>query len=334
MIEANLESKLIRQKESSFLEFMPVSLFGAVMGLTALCFAWRLASQLWHLGSAVAEGIGIVAIVAFIIVTLAYLVKWHRYPESVTTEFDHPVSVAFFSTFIISLLLIPGILLPYAPVLADTIWLLGVLLIFLFAWFVLRKWMGKQQMPENAMPAWVLPVTGTLNVPIVGSFLRFNGAHELSVMFFGIGIIFIIMLMTMIFSRLFFQAQLTAISEPSLMILAAPLALAFSAYEGLQGVQDLTASAFFYFCLFLLILFGSKIFFVPRTCPFHVGWWSVSFPLASVTVASLRYSQRAPDVLHRTLGGVLLAVTTLVILYLLAQTFSQIWKHQWKRRVV
>ena len=334
MLEASPGPKITRQAESPFLEFMPVSLFGAVMGLTALCFAWRLASQLWRFGNAVPEVMGVIAIVAFVVVTLAYLVKWHRYPGSVAAEFDHPVSVAFFSTFIISLLLIPGVLLPYAPVLADAIWLVGVLLIFSFAWFVLRKWMGKQQMPESAMPAWVLPVTGTLNVPIVGSFLRFNGAHELSVMFFGIGIIFIIMLMTMIFSRLFFQAQLTAIAEPSLMILAAPLALAFSGYEGLQGVQDLTASAFFYFCLFLLILFGSKIFFVPRTCPFHVGWWSVSFPLASVTVASLRYSQRAPDVLHRTLGGVLLAVTTLVILYLLAQTFSQIWKHQWKRRVV
>ncbi|HVU94412.1 MAG TPA: SLAC1 anion channel family protein [Puia sp.] len=333
MPEANFESKVTHQKEGSFLEFMPVSLFGAVMGLTALCFAWRLASQLWRLGSAVPETIGVVAIVAFVVVTLAYLVKWHRYPESVVAEFDHPVSVAFFSTFIISLLLIPGILLPYAPALADTIWLLGVLLIFLFAWFVLRKWLGKQQMPESAMPAWVLPVTGTLNVPIVGSFLRFNGAHETSVMFFGIGILFIVMLMTMIFSRLFFQAQLTAIAEPSLMILAAPLALAFSGYEGLQGVQDLTASAFFYFCLFLLLLFGSKIFLLPRTCPFHVGWWSVSFPLASVTVASLRYSQGAPDVLHRALAGVLLAVTTLVILYLLVQTVSQIWSRRWKSRI-
>jgi tellurite resistance protein len=321
-----------KEDQRAFLEFMPVSLFGAVMGLTALCFAWRLAAQAWHFSTLAAEIIGLIALLVFIILVAAYIVKWRRYPASVKKEFDHPVSVAFFSTFIISLLLIPGILLPYAPVLAAPIWLLGVLLIFLFAWFVLRKWMDSRQAPENAMPAWVLPVTGTLNVPIVGVFLPFKQAHELCLMFFGVGIVFIIMLMTIIFSRLFFQAPLAADAAPSLMILAAPLALAFSGYEGLSGVQDIVASAFFYFCLFLLLLFGSKLLLLPKTCPFHVGWWSVSFPLASVTVASLRYAERASDAAHRTLAAGLLIITTLVIIYLLKQTLVQIWNSQWKKR--
>jgi tellurite resistance protein len=159
----------------SFLEFMPVSLFGSVMGLSALCFAWRLANQTWHLGGTFAEIIGYTAILCFILLTIAYAVKWSRYPSLVVTEFKDPVSIGFFSTVTISLMLIPGILLPYTRPTANTIWLIGVSLTFLLAWFVLRKWLGKQQLAESAMPVWVLPVTGTLNVPIIGNFLKFEG---------------------------------------------------------------------------------------------------------------------------------------------------------------
>lgn len=198
------------------------------MGLSALCFAWRLAAKAWHINTLIGEIIGCTAILAFVLLTVAYTVKWILYPASVEGEFKNSVSVGFFSTVIISILLIPGILLPYAPVIAYVIWLLGVLLIFLFAWFVLRKWMSKQQLPETAVPVWVLPVTGTLNVPIVGNSLKFAGAHEFCLMFFGFGIIFIMILMTIIFSRLFFQAPMAVNVQPSLLILVAPFALALT----------------------------------------------------------------------------------------------------------
>ena len=316
-----------------FLEFMPVSLFGAVMGLTALCFAWRLVNQAWHIGSLLAEIIGYAAILVFVLLTIAYTVKWVRYRGVVESEFKNSITIGFFSTVSISILLIPGILLPYAPIVADVIWLAGVLITFLSAWFVLRKWMDQQQPRESAVPAWVLPVTGTLNVPIVGNSLNFPGAHEICLMFFGIGIIFIIIMMTIIFSRLFFEAPLAVPLQPSLFILVAPLALAFNGYEGLVGGQNLTASAFLYFSLFLLVLFGSKILLLPKCCPFRVSWWSVSFPLGSVSIACLRYSQKQPDAVHRILAASLVSLTTLVILYLLVQTIYQIWSRRFGRPI-
>jgi tellurite resistance protein len=233
--------------------------------------------------------------------------------------------VGFFSTFTISLLLIPGVLLPYAPVVADAIWLFGITLTLLFAWYVLRKWIDKQQFPESAMPVWVLPVVGTLNVPIVGNSLKFAGAHEICLMFFGIGIIFIIIMMTIIISRLFFQSPLPVNLQPSLLILVAPFALAFNGYEGLSGAQDIAASAFLYFYLFLLLIFGSKILLLPKCCPFRVSWWSVSFPLSSASVGCLRYAQRQADDIHWILAAALLFLTTIVILYLLVQTIYLIW---------
>jgi tellurite resistance protein len=309
---------------SPFLEFMPVSLFGAVMGLTALCFAWRLADEAWHVGSVIGEVIGYTAILVFIILFIAYTVKWFHYPETVKNEFNNPGSMSFFATITISILLIPGILLPYSRILADAIWFVGVAITLFFAWFVLRKWMHKQQPLENAVPAWVLPITGTLNVPIVGDALHFRGAHEICLMFFGFGIIFIMVMMSILFSRFFFAAPLPDPLKPSLMILVAPFALAFSGYQGLIEGQDITASAFFYFSLAMLLLFGSAVWLLPRCCPFKVSWWSVSFPLGSVTVACFRYSKRHPDVAHSTLAGLMITLTSLVIGYLLIQTLYQI----------
>ncbi|MDP9079595.1 MAG: SLAC1 anion channel family protein [Bacteroidota bacterium] len=322
-----------RIHELSFQEFMPVSLFGSVMGLSGLCFAWRLAAQALHASRLIAEIIGWTAILTFIALTITYIAKWIRYPATVEGEFKNSVSVGFFATVTISLLLLPGILLPYAPMIAYMIWLLGVTITLLFAWFVLRKWIDAQQAPESAMPVWVLPVTGTLNVPIAGNSLKFAGAHEICLMFFGIGIIFIIIMMTIIISRLFFQAPLAINVQPSLLILVAPFALAFNGYEGLSGVQDIAASAFFYFCLFLLLIFGSKIALLPKCCPFQVSWWSVSFPLATVSAACLRYAQNRPGNIHWILAAVLLFVATLVILYLLAQTIYQIWSGRFAQPV-
>jgi tellurite resistance protein len=303
---------------------MPVSLFGAVMGLTALCFSWRLADKSRHIGTFIGEVIGFTAIGVFIILAIAYTVKWMRYRSLVKAEFENPGTMSFFSTVTISILLLPGILLPYASVLAGSMWVAGVVMTLLFALFVLRKWMQARQPWENVGPAWVLPITGTLNVPIVGDSFHFRGAHEICLMFFGFGIIFIMVMMSIMFSRFFFAAALPDALKPSLMILVAPFALAFSGYQGMTAGQDIAASAFFYFSLFMLLLFGGEVVLLPRCCPFKVSWWSVSFPLASVTVACLRYAERHPDGAHWTLAGLMLSLTSLVILYLLVQSIHQI----------
>src|SRR3954467_5201669 len=101
-MESDMKSGHMGANGVSFLQFMPVSLFGAVMGLSALCFAWRLADGLWHVGGMVGEVIGWTALVVFVLVAVSYTVKWVRYQALVVREFNDPVSVGFFSTVIIS----------------------------------------------------------------------------------------------------------------------------------------------------------------------------------------------------------------------------------------
>jgi tellurite resistance protein len=318
-----MERSDLKPAKPGFLEFLPVSLFGGVMGLCGLCFCWRLACRLWHLNKGIGETIGWLAVLAFLILSITYLAKCLRYQAIVRQEIANPVSVSFFATFIVSMLLIPGILLPYFPAIAVGMWSIATILMFVFAWYVLRKWLDDPQLPENAVPAWILPIVGTLDVPVVGTQFKLVEINEICLMFFGIGIIFTLILMGIIFSRLLFQKSLPEAIQPTLLILIGPFALAFTGYEGLSGTQDILSGVFFYFDLFLLLMLGSKIAYLPVSCPFRMTWWAVSFPLTAITIAAFHYLGHKPDIIHQILAGSLLAFSTAVILYLLLQT---VWR--------
>ena len=314
--------------QPSFLEFLPVSIFGAVMGLTGLSFCWGWAERTWGFGGWVKDALGAMAVVLFLLLGTAYLLKWRKYPVLVRSEFNHPVSVSFFATIIISLLLLPGILFTYSSTLATAIWAIGTALMAAFSWFVFRRWLGRQQDPANALPAWVLPIVGTLDIPVVGARLSFPGVREINLLFFGIGLVFGLILMTIIIYRLLFFPPLPEAIQPSLMILAGPFALATSAYDSFTGAHDILLSVFFYFDLAVMVLLGSKIVLLPVCCPFRVTWWAVSFPLVAFTIASFRYSAKVPAKLFQLVPGSLLVLSSGVILFLLVQSFYKLFTHQ------
>lgn len=312
--------------QMSFIEFIPVSLFGSVMGLCALSFAWRRAAAFWSFTQIPSQLIGFIAIVAFIGVGICYMLKWIKYRNEVIAEFKNPASVCFFATIFICLVLVPGVLLPYLPMVAKVMWCIGAMLMVLFAWYIFRSWLDHSQDPAHAMPVWVLPIVGLLDLPIVGHQLGFTWMHEISIMAFGVGTISAVILLTIILSRLFFQPALPSALQPSLMILTAPMALAFTVYHQLSGQFDIISSVFFYFNLFLLLVLGSKISLILYSCPFKVTWWSISFPLSAVTICALTYVEFKTDQFHQLLAGGLLATVTGIIFVLLFLTILKIIK--------
>ena len=295
------------------------------MGLCALSFAWKLAASMWGVPAIIGQVTGVLAILLFLILSVVFLVKLKKFPSVLRNEFTHPISVSFFGTIIIALLLLPGVILSVFPFAAEVIWSIAAAGMFIFAWFVLRKWLDHQQAPESAIPAWIIPVVGTLDVPIVGSNFHTQWAHEVCLAFFGVGCVFAIILLTIIFARLLFQSPLPDAVQPTLMILTGPCALAFTGYERITGNIDMFSVIVFYFNLFLLLLLASKVFHLPKICPFYVSWWSVSFPLAAVTIATLHYTEHRPDVIHQAISALMLLFTSLIILFLLSQSIYRIW---------
>lgn len=79
---------------------LPINLFGSVMGLAGLSLAWRLASpglsEASIFGENLAEFIGMLSALVFVLLAVGYTSKWIKHPEAVKAEFSHPVTGNFF----------------------------------------------------------------------------------------------------------------------------------------------------------------------------------------------------------------------------------------------
>lgn len=302
------------------LEYLPIALFGSVMGLTGLSVAWRLAEGRYGAPAWPALVLGAFAVAAFLAVAAGYAVKAATSGEAVRAEFRHPVAGALFGTAFISLLLLPILLAPFSLVLARVVWTAGAVGMIVFAWVVVSRWMSDRQQVAHATPAWIVPVVGLLDVPLAIPALHLPSLHGLMVFALAVGLFFAVPLFTLIFSRLLFEPPLPDAAKPSLLILVAPFAVGYSTYTTTTGQTDLFAEALYMLTLFLLAVLLGQIRHLPVCCPFRVSWWAVSFPLAASAIAALRFAAAEPSVPSDAIALALLGLATLVITGLLART--------------
>lgn len=304
------------------LAYLPVALFGSVMGLAGLSSAWQLASRLYALPLWVAQVIGLLAILAFVLVCVGYAIKATSAPHAVKAEFLHPIAGNLFGTVFISLLLLPIPLAAYNLGLARAFWVAGAVGMVVFAWIIVSRWLSQRQQAAHATPAWIVPVVGLLDIPLAMPLLQWSSVAEVGLFALAVGLFFAIPLFTLIFSRLLFEAPIGESLRPSLLILLAPFAVGFSAYVSVVGEVDRFASALYMLTLFFLAVLLGRLSYLLKSCPFRLSWWSVGFPLAAAAGCALRYAEHAPGVLSNAVAILLLAGATLVILVMAMRTVS------------
>ena len=307
-------------------DYFPISLFGAVMGLAGLSIAWRLAQARYGAPGWAADGIGIVAVAAFILIALGYALKAITAPDAVGTEFRHPIAGNLFGTFLISVLLLPIVLAPINLLLAQIMWAAGAAGMVLFAWLIVSRWMSDRQLIAHATPAWIVPVVGLLDVPLALPSLGLPPMHGLMVLCLAVGLFFAVPLFTLIFSRLVFEAPMPDALQPTLLILVAPFAVGFSTYLVTTHQADLFAQSLYMLTLFILAVLLGRLRNLLVCCPFRVSWWAVSFPLAASSIAGLRYASAQPGRITDAVALGLLALATIAIAGLLVRTLLGVLK--------
>jgi tellurite resistance protein len=300
---------------ASRIENFPISFFAVVMGTAGLSLATHRLELLLGTRQLASLLLGGVAAALFLAIALLYLVKLVRHRDAVVAEWHHPVRLSFFPTISISLLLLAGIALPVDRSVAAGLWAVGTLLHLGLGLAILSVWIGHRPFePPHLNPAWFIPPVGNIIVPLAGVPL---GHVEIGWFFFSFGVLFWIVLITLVFNRLIFHNPLPERLLPTLMILVAPPAIGFLAYTKLQGgVVDGFGRMLFYAGLGLFLLVATQVGRMARIA-FALSWWAYSFPLAALTTAAAVFAEAiggtALTALFVGLYGLLVSVIAVLV---------------------
>ncbi|WP_296952572.1 SLAC1 anion channel family protein [uncultured Massilia sp.] len=302
------------------LAWLPVGLFGAVMGLAGLSIAWDLAHRTFGLPAWIGRGIGAAALLAFVALAVAYGIKAFAGFGAVRAEFAHPIAGNLFGTPLISLLLLPFVLADASLALARLAWVLGALGMTAFAWTVVSRWISVRHSGAQVAPSWIVPVVGMLDVPLAVPLLHWDGLHGVMLFGLAVGLVFALPLLTLLLGRLALEEPLPAPLQPSLLILLAPFAVGFSAYTTTVGRIDGFAAGLYMVMLFLVPVLLGRLRHLPQCSPFRVSWWAAGFPLAAAAVAALKYAAWDGTAVTGAIALVLLGIATLAVAGFLVQT--------------
>jgi tellurite resistance protein len=297
---------------------LPVTLFASVMGIAGLALAWQRGAHVLGVPAAVATALAVLAAVLYAGIALVYAAKWLHHPAAVRAEWHHPVRSALVPTISIGLLLLAILALNAgAGVLAQWLWGAGTLGHLALTLAIVGRWLTRTDLePAHANPAWFIPAVGNVLVPLAGVRL---GYEAVSWLFFGIGMGFWLVLLPIVFGRLFFAEPLPERMRPLLFILIPPPAIGFLSYVLLTDTLDAAAHVLYGFGAFLTLLLLSQARQFVRL-PFFISWWGYTFPLAAITVATLAMAERTGLAMYRGASAVLLLLATVVIGWVFVRT--------------
>ncbi|MBN2239459.1 MAG: SLAC1 anion channel family protein [Dehalococcoidales bacterium] len=303
----------------------PISFFSVVLGLSGFTIAFQKAEEFLDFPLSIGIWLLWLTIVIFGLITFFYILKIIFFRENVEEELEHPVKLNFFPAFSISLLLISVAFLSVNLSVSKWVWLAGSILHIIFTIKVLTFWIQSEKLEvTHNNPAWFIPVVGNIIVPIAGvaAFPR-----EISWFFYSIGILFWIVLFTILINRIIFHKPIQSKLLPTFFILIAPPAVGFISYIKLAGALNDFARVLYNFALFLFLLLIFQLKYIHQA-RFYLSWWAYSFPMAALTIATTLMFHLTDVEFYRYLAYVLLTIITFIILYLLGRTGFLVAKRQ------
>ncbi|TLD82711.1 hypothetical protein LS70_007070 [Helicobacter sp. MIT 11-5569] len=249
------------------------------------------------------------AVGAFLALGIAYSLKLITNFESFKQEFLSPITRPFFATICIALLLLPFALdrLGIPEKISLFVWAIGAIFMLIFSVYIVQFWICQKFELAHITPAWIIPVVGLLDLPLaLPLFSQFHAMPDIgfliSLFCLAVGFAFTIVLCTLIFARIVFFAKLPDKLMPTLVIFLAPFGAGVGAYMVLISMQALTLAEdslgflaidstpyiLFLLGLFLFFTLLPQIIQIKKCCPFRISWWAISFPLAAMSIASIK----------------------------------------------
>lgn len=294
----------------SRLREFPVSFFATVMGLAGLTIAAHRIETIYGVQPGVAMILFVATAALFVVLATVYLRKAVLHPDAVAAEWRHPVRISFFPTISIGLILLGIAAQMVDPRLSLGLWAIGAAMHLLLTVMVMTAWINHARYEVvHTSPAWFIPVVGNVLVPIAGIH---HAPADLSWFFFAVGLLFWVVLLTIVLYRLIFHSPLPGRLVPTLFILLAPPSAGFIAYVALTGGIDVFAKLLYFWAVFFFLLLLPQLGAFARLS-FTLSWWAYSFPLAAFTLATLLMGERSGSLLYRGFGTGLFVLLVVVV---------------------
>ncbi len=298
--------------------------FAIPVGLAGLAIAYEKLASILNNNTLCLIGkyLGIGAIAVWFIIALLYILKFVLNKEGVIKDFQHPIKSTILSLAPIGLLVSSIALSKFFPQFAFTLSIAGAIVQILFTFYIFRFWLNKDIHLDHITPTWYIPVVGNILVPItplnkiLGIFNYF---------FLSFGLIFWIILTTIIYYRKFFHSPISDELLPSLFIMLAPPSIGFISYYNVTHTFDTFAHILYFIALsffFVLLTIFDKFFKIE----FRITWWAYIFPIDALTIATFLYYHLDKNVLFLKLGEAFLALATILLVIITYKTLKAIKK--------
>ena len=296
--------------------------FSVVMGLCGLSLAWhRAGGVLGEMADGIALVVGGLAALVFVVLLVASFVRLSRYPAALAEDLKHPVRHAFVAALPVATLLLAavGVALLGAHPVFNALWWVGALTQLWATLWVLGRWLspvsgaspGNTGLWPAVTPVLLIPVVGNVVAPLAGLPL---GHTVWSAAQMGIGVFFWPIVVGLVLVRRIAHSPLPDRILPAWFITLAPpavMGVVFIQFEA-PAAFSLGMWGIAMFTLMWLAPLVSRI----ASQPFGIAFWGLSFPLASLATLTLRLGELQGGGALQTLGVLLLAVASIVILWL------------------
>jgi tellurite resistance protein len=305
-------------KSVARVELPPIRAFTCVMGTGGLALTWQKAESVLQFAWPVHSIPMAMSVAIFMAIVISILKRTIQDASFLSDEFRDSASLNYFAAAPISLVVFSAATATSFGLLSTCLLAIGASLHLTLTIVCLSRWISDESVKITHLnPSWFMPVVGNVLIPIPAVML---GYIELGWFFFTVGIFFWPILLTLTLNRLFFFGALAPGSRPTVFILLSPPAVGFVAYVMLTGGSDRGSDALFFITLITIALLLPMVPSLLRL-DFSLSWWSFSFPTTAAATAVLTYLEHhGSEVGLWALGGLALAVATIVVLALFAAT--------------
>ncbi|MBT2502851.1 transporter [Curtobacterium sp. ISL-83] len=270
------------------LQRIPLNTLAIAFGLFGLAETWSAATAALGFAWWTAEPFWFVAVTALVWLVVAHLRRGRHSTETLAAQLRHPAQGPVAAIVPVGITLTGAHLCTFSPPVGAPLACVGVAAAVLFGAWIIGRWIQGPLSVESIHGAYLLPAVAAGYIS--SQAFAAAGNHALAMAAFGVGALFWLVLLTVVFARLLLGPPLPAPLAPTMAVLVAPPAVGGLAWFALNGHRmDGLAEAFVGVTAFMVLVQGAL---VPtyRRLTFSLGFWSFTFPLSAAASLAIAWA--------------------------------------------